>query len=152
MASLSLIIRLSKYRFAVTSLIWGCLRLIMAKRRVWSFFILSASTFWVDCLGSFVLMYTHCPLWGKKKSLNMCWEQPQTCGLYCFSGSALVLFICRIFLGCSFSYYSRMKIISWNVQGLKGVQVLQEITFLLRIHKPNMLFLIETLVNESNLL
>jgi len=45
-----------------------------------------------------------------------------------------------------------MKIISWNVQGLKGVQVMQEITFLLRIHKPNMLFLIETLVNESNLL
>ena len=45
-----------------------------------------------------------------------------------------------------------MKIISWNVQGLKGVQVLQEITFLLRVHKRNMLFLIETLVNESNLL
>ena len=45
-----------------------------------------------------------------------------------------------------------MKIISWNVQGLKGVQVMQEIKILNRIHKPNMLFLLETMVNEINLL
>ena len=45
-----------------------------------------------------------------------------------------------------------MKIISWNVQGLNGVQVMQEIKILTRIHKPNMIFLLETMVNETNLL
>ena len=45
-----------------------------------------------------------------------------------------------------------MRIISWNVQGVKKAQVLQEIQFLKRTHKPQILFLQETLVNERNIL
>jgi len=45
-----------------------------------------------------------------------------------------------------------MKILSWNAQGLKRVQVTQEIKILLRIHKSNIIFLLETMVNETNLL
>jgi len=45
-----------------------------------------------------------------------------------------------------------MRIISWNVQGTKKSQVLQEIQFLKRTHKPQILFLLETLVNEKNIL
>ena len=45
-----------------------------------------------------------------------------------------------------------MKIISWNVQGLKKPQVVQEIFLLKRKFNPDILFLLETLVNEKNLL
>ena len=44
-----------------------------------------------------------------------------------------------------------MKIISWNVQGTKKNQVLQEIKLLSSTHKPDMIFLLETLVNEKNI-
>ena len=43
-----------------------------------------------------------------------------------------------------------MKIICWNVRGAKKAQVLEEVKFLKRIHKPDILFLIETLTNDSN--
>jgi len=46
----------------------------------------------------------------------------------------------------------RMRIISWNVRGAKKTQVLQEIAFLKRTHKPQLLFLLETLVNRKNIL
>ena len=45
-----------------------------------------------------------------------------------------------------------MRIICWNVQGTKKTQVLQEIAFLKRTHKPQLIFLLETLVNKKNLL
>ena len=45
-----------------------------------------------------------------------------------------------------------MRIISWNVQGTKKSQVLQEIFFLKRTHKPQIVFLLETLVNKKNIL
>ena len=45
-----------------------------------------------------------------------------------------------------------MRIISWNVQRIKKAQVLQEIFFLKRTHKPQIMFLLETLVNKMNIL
>ena len=45
-----------------------------------------------------------------------------------------------------------MRIISWNVQGTKKTQALQEILFLKRTHKPQIMFLLETLVNKANIL
>ena len=45
-----------------------------------------------------------------------------------------------------------MCIISWNVQGEKKTQVLQEISFLKHTHKPHIIFLSETLVNKKNIL
>jgi len=45
-----------------------------------------------------------------------------------------------------------MKIVSWNIQGLKKPQVVQEIKLLKRKFNPDILFLLETLVNEKNLL
>jgi len=44
-----------------------------------------------------------------------------------------------------------MKILSWNVQGAKKIQVIQEVKFLIRTQKADMLFLLETMVNESNI-
>ena len=44
-----------------------------------------------------------------------------------------------------------MKVISWNVQGAKKIQVLQERKLLSRIHKSDILFLLETMVNEENI-
>jgi len=44
-----------------------------------------------------------------------------------------------------------MKIISWNVQGAKKMQVLQEVKLLSRTHKPDMIFFLETMVNEKNI-
>jgi len=43
-----------------------------------------------------------------------------------------------------------MKIICWNVRGAKKAQVLEEVKFLKRIHNPNIVFLLETLTNDSN--
>ena len=54
-----------------------------------------------------------------------------------------------------YSYYHqslRMRIISWNVRGTKKAQVLQEIAFLKRTYKPQLIFLLETLVNRKNIL
>ena len=45
-----------------------------------------------------------------------------------------------------------MRFISWNVRGTKKIQILQEIAFLKRTHKPQLLFLLETLVNRKNIL
>ena len=44
-----------------------------------------------------------------------------------------------------------MHIISWNVQGVKKSQVFQEILFLKRTHKPNVLLILETMVNKKNI-
>ena len=44
-----------------------------------------------------------------------------------------------------------MKIICWNTQGVKKPQALQEVKFLIRTHKPDLIFLLETLVNETNI-
>jgi len=44
-----------------------------------------------------------------------------------------------------------MKIICWNTQGAKKPQILQEVNFLIRTHKPDLIFLLETLVNETNI-
>lgn len=44
-----------------------------------------------------------------------------------------------------------MKVICWNVQGVKKIQGVQEVKFLAIIHKPDMLFLLETMINESNI-
>jgi len=44
-----------------------------------------------------------------------------------------------------------MKVVCWNVQGVKKTQVLQEVKFLTRTHKPNLFFLLETMINESNI-
>jgi len=43
-----------------------------------------------------------------------------------------------------------MKIISWNIQGLKK-KALQEILFLQRLHKLDIMFILETLVNSANI-
>jgi len=45
-----------------------------------------------------------------------------------------------------------MKISSWNIQGIKQKQSVQELKLLIRIHKPDMIFLLETLTNEINML
>ena len=44
-----------------------------------------------------------------------------------------------------------MKIVSWNVQGMKKSQVLQEILYLKRAHNPNIMFILETFVNSTNI-
>ena len=46
----------------------------------------------------------------------------------------------------------KMRIISWNVQGSKKAQVVQEILFLKRTYNPQMIFLLETLVNKEHIL
>ena len=45
-----------------------------------------------------------------------------------------------------------MWIISWNIQGLKKPQAAQEVNLLKRKYDPDVLFLLETMVNEKNLL
>ena len=45
-----------------------------------------------------------------------------------------------------------MRIISWNTRGLKKPQVTQEIKILTRKYHPDIVFLLETMVNEQNLL
>ena len=44
-----------------------------------------------------------------------------------------------------------MKIVSWNVQDMKYSQVLQEILYLKRAHNSNIMFILETLVNSTNI-
>jgi len=43
-----------------------------------------------------------------------------------------------------------MKIISWDVQGAKKSKVLEEVKFLQRTYKPDILFLIETMTNDKS--
>ena len=45
-----------------------------------------------------------------------------------------------------------MIIISWNTQGAKKPQVIKEVQFPTRTYKVDMIFLLETMVNEKNLL
>ena len=45
-----------------------------------------------------------------------------------------------------------MTIISWNIQGAKKPQAIKEVQFLTRSHKAGMIFLLETMVNEKNML
>jgi len=44
-----------------------------------------------------------------------------------------------------------MKIICWNTQGVKKPLALQEVKFLIRTHEPDLIFLLEILVNETNI-
>lgn len=44
-----------------------------------------------------------------------------------------------------------MKVVCWNVEGVKKTQVLREVKFLTRTHKLDMFFLLETMVNKSNI-
>lgn len=44
-----------------------------------------------------------------------------------------------------------MKVICWNIQGLENKQALFEVKFLIRSHQPDLIFLLETLVNDSNI-
>jgi len=45
-----------------------------------------------------------------------------------------------------------MKVFYWNIQGLKKAQAVPELKFLIKMHKPDILFIAETLVNEDHLL
>ena len=44
-----------------------------------------------------------------------------------------------------------MKIICWNTQGVKKAQVSHEVKFLVRVHKPDLIFFLKTLVNDTNI-
>ena len=44
-----------------------------------------------------------------------------------------------------------MKVICWNVQGAKKYHLRQEIAFINHTIKPDILFLLETMVNEQNM-
>jgi len=43
-----------------------------------------------------------------------------------------------------------MKILAWNVQGAKKSQITEEIRFIQKLHKPDIVFLIETMVSEEH--
>ena len=43
-----------------------------------------------------------------------------------------------------------MIIISWNIQGAKKPQIISEVHFLSRTYKADIIFLLETMVNETN--
>jgi len=45
-----------------------------------------------------------------------------------------------------------MKVLSWNIQGIKKPQALQELKILKQTHKPDILFILKTLVTCSHLL
>jgi len=44
-----------------------------------------------------------------------------------------------------------MRIISWNIQGIKEAQALQEVCFLKKTYKPHIFFISETLVTKENI-
>ena len=44
-----------------------------------------------------------------------------------------------------------MKIICWNIQGIKKQLVVSELKFILRKHSLDLIFQLETIVNETNL-
>ena len=43
-----------------------------------------------------------------------------------------------------------MKILAWNVQGAKKRQITEEIKFIQKHHQPDLIFLMETMVNEEH--
>ena len=43
-----------------------------------------------------------------------------------------------------------MKILSWNVQGVKKELFSEEIRFIQKSHQPDLVFLLETMVSEAN--
>jgi len=43
-----------------------------------------------------------------------------------------------------------MKILAWNVQGAKKRHLAEEIRILQKVHQPDLLFLLETMVTEDN--
>ena len=43
-----------------------------------------------------------------------------------------------------------MIIISWNIQGAKKPQIISKVHFLSRTYKADIIFLLETMVNETN--
>ena len=43
-----------------------------------------------------------------------------------------------------------MRVICWNSQGLKKPQVVPEVKFLIKSQKPDIMFLIETMINDVN--
>jgi len=43
-----------------------------------------------------------------------------------------------------------MKVLAWNVQGAKKCQIREEIKYLKAVQKPDLVFLLETVVSESN--
>jgi len=52
---------------------------------------------------------------------------------------------------CLCSNHILMSIISYNVQGAKKLQVIQEIKFFTRTQRPDMILLLKTMVNEKNI-
>ena len=42
-----------------------------------------------------------------------------------------------------------MKIMAWNVRGAKKHQIREEVRVLIQFHKPDLLFMIETMVSEQ---
>ena len=44
-----------------------------------------------------------------------------------------------------------MKIVSWNVQGIKKPLVVQELIFLIRTHKSDIICILEKMVNEKHI-
>jgi len=44
-----------------------------------------------------------------------------------------------------------MKVICWNIQGIKKPQALQELLFLKHTQRPDILFILETLVTDKHL-
>ena len=43
----------------------------------------------------------------------------------------------------------KMKILAWNVQGAKKHQIREEIRFLQKFQKPDLMFVIETMASEA---
>jgi len=44
-----------------------------------------------------------------------------------------------------------MKNLYWNIQGIKKLQALGELNYLSRKHAPDLLFLLKTMVNSTNI-
>lgn len=42
-----------------------------------------------------------------------------------------------------------MKVIAWNVQGVKKMQIQEEMRYIICAHRPDILFLTETMVSET---
>ena len=64
-------------------------------------------------------------------------------GCYVVHDTALVLDL------DTFHKFHNMKVLAWNVQGIKNRQTRQEVRCLIRSHKPEMIFLTETMVVEA---
>jgi len=44
-----------------------------------------------------------------------------------------------------------MKIVSWNVQGIKKPQQLWKLLFLISTYKPDIIYILETMVSEEHI-